>query len=167
MKTNFHKGFTLIELLVVISIIGVLSTVILSSLASAKLKGYDARRKQDLRSILTAYALYNSSGNGPLTNFGCSGTCGLSDTDPRFLQGLINAGTIGSLPKAPDNDASNPYMFYDYGPGTAQGFLVVTQLESVPARTTAFPGSCRFNWGGPNWCDVNISSTYYCLCYPY
>ena len=166
MKTTSSKGFTLIELLVVISIIGVLSTVVLSSLASAKLKGYDARRKQDLRSILTAYALYNTGGGGQLTNFGCGGTCQLSDTDPRFLQGLIAAGTLGTLPKAPNNGATNPYMFYDYGPGNPMGFMIVTQLESVQPQTAAFPGTCRpFNTA--NWCSTTQSSTFYCLCYPY
>ena len=53
-------GFTLIELLVVIAIIGILSSVVLASLNTARQKGRDARRLQDLKSIVTAVALADS-----------------------------------------------------------------------------------------------------------
>ncbi len=56
-KTD-NKGFTLIELLVVIAIIGLLSTVVFTSLNQARKKGRDGRRVQDINQIRGALELY-------------------------------------------------------------------------------------------------------------
>ncbi|MFA6006816.1 MAG: type II secretion system protein [Candidatus Paceibacterota bacterium] len=52
------KGFTLIELLVVIAIIGILTSVVLASLNSARSKGGDAGVKDNLASIRTQAEVY-------------------------------------------------------------------------------------------------------------
>jgi len=57
------KGFTLIELLVVIAVIGLLSTIVMVSLNSARAKARDARRKEDLKSIRTALEMYYNDNN--------------------------------------------------------------------------------------------------------
>lgn len=71
----FSRGFTLIELLVVIAIIGMLSSVVLASLNSARTRSRDARRVQDLTQIRNAIELYADTNkhypnsNGAWTSF--------------------------------------------------------------------------------------------------
>jgi general secretion pathway protein G len=65
------KGFTLIELLVVIAIIGILSSVVLASLNTARLKSRDTRRIADVKQIQLALALYfDSNSNYPTALYG-------------------------------------------------------------------------------------------------
>ena len=82
------RGFTIIELLVVITIIGLLATVVLAGLTSARQKGRDARRMGDLKQMSNAIALIGTGQIG--TSFaGCS---------PNTTTGAaINTCTIGSL----------------------------------------------------------------------
>ena len=59
-----NKGFTLIELLVVIAIIGILSSVVLASLNTARDKGEDAAKKANLNNIRAqAEIVYDDDGN--------------------------------------------------------------------------------------------------------
>lgn len=58
------NGFTLLELLIVIAIIGVLSTVVIGSISTAKEKAYIARTLEEFNSIHQALELYASDNGG-------------------------------------------------------------------------------------------------------
>jgi len=76
------KGFTLIELLVVIAIIGILSSVVLASLNSAREKGQVAKIKQELSSFRNQAGLFASNGGG------YAGVC----TDPTAASIIASLG---------------------------------------------------------------------------
>ena len=69
-----ERGFTLIELLVVIAIIGVLASMVMTSLSKAKAKARDARRVEDIRQIQNALEMYYAEhGRYPGSYWSCSG----------------------------------------------------------------------------------------------
>jgi prepilin-type N-terminal cleavage/methylation domain-containing protein len=65
---SVKRGFTLIELLVVIAIIGILSSIVLASLNTARIKSRDARRVADVKQLQLALQLfYDANSSYPTT----------------------------------------------------------------------------------------------------
>ena len=56
-----ESGFTLIEMLVVVAIIGLLASVVITGLGSARQKARDTRRISDIRQIQNALETYYSN----------------------------------------------------------------------------------------------------------
>lgn len=63
LNSSYSRAFTLIELLVVISIIGLLSSVVLSSLNSVRAKARDSVRLSELNQVSKALMLYFNDHN--------------------------------------------------------------------------------------------------------
>ncbi|MCX6715960.1 MAG: type II secretion system protein [Candidatus Taylorbacteria bacterium] len=102
---KYTRGFTLIELLVVIAIIGILSSIVLVSLNSARNKGKDARivsSVQQLRTQLEADyngADYRAGFSAANTIIQTAGSNYLTLTaDATTNGGTINAVTTGTYP---------------------------------------------------------------------
>lgn len=72
-KRFIQSGMTLVELLVVITIIGVLSTIILSSVSDSRTRAYDSKIRQQLASFRTAAEIYFQNQNP--NSYGVSSSC--------------------------------------------------------------------------------------------
>ena len=114
-KTYLQKGFTLIELLVVIAIIGILSSVVLASLSTARSKGKDGAVTSELSSMRSQAELYysttgaNSYGPTHAIATACtSGTDLFNDTAANNSLTTLLAGVIanGVTPKCGSASAS-------------------------------------------------------------
>ena len=116
MTNKINSGFTLIELLVVISIIGLLASVVLVSLNSARDKSKNAVRKATLRQLQAAVEIYYSYNETyPSTSASPTGLYAseVGDIQPNgnnndgdWIPGLAPT-YINKLPKDPEGGASN------------------------------------------------------------
>jgi len=126
------RGFTLIELLVVVAIIGILASVILSSLNSAREKGRDTKRIADLKQIATALEMYfNDYGRYPARNNARTGTeaCGGNSAWCSLVNDLNLY--ISSIPGDPLGSQINYRYYYDSDPGdNNQTYGMMVRLEA-------------------------------------
>lgn len=140
------NGFTLIELLVVISIIGLLASVVMASVNSARVKARDAKRKAEMREFTQGFEFYYDS-YGRYPPYRASSSCGGNrgdwatsmcsnsnwlTTDNNFLSFLP------VIPRDPVNRIGNddtPWWFaltYTYGVSAdGQQYDLLTNLENT------------------------------------
>ena len=133
--TGTSRGFTLIELLVVISIIGLLASVVLASLTSARLKARDAKRVSDLHQVTLALELYASTNGGYPARGGAA--------ELAEITGALVPNYFATLPTDPTNPTGGAGYRYCSGSSSAvsQSYTLLAILE----RTN-------------NWCDMYVGT---------
>lgn len=147
------RGFTLIELLVAIAIIGLLSSVVLASLSSARKKAKDARTLADMDQLALSIAMYADGSGGslpPAIPFRADGWADLSSvTTTPFMNNLVTGGYL-SRPFVFQGDN---YYYYRQGDFTAAGpfeFCTASTSAIIHFYTYDVPKYPFTNCGGYN-----------------
>ncbi len=125
------RGFTLIELLVVIAIIGVLSSVVLASLNTARMRSRDVVRMTIVKQIQSALAIYHLDRRDypTITENECGGTEGYTTSNNNFMQSLVTAGLLPTYPVDPGN-LNCAIQYYRSG---NDAYYIFYRLEAGPA----------------------------------
>jgi type II secretion system protein G len=130
-QLSSQRGFTLIELLVVIAIIGLLASIVLVSLNSARAKARDARRKADLRQLQMALELYyDKYGAYMYDTFNGWETC---DTTQNDIRKLVTEGFLAKIPCDPLKQGNYHYYFDPEGcsGSSCTNYCIYTTLEAT------------------------------------
>ncbi len=146
MNKSNSKGFTLIELLVVIAIIGLLSTLAVVALNSARQKSRDSKRVADVKQMQTALELFFADQN--LYPAAASATVlGYNATPANALKILCSTPAAGFVT-------------------TATGCAATTYMGLVPAAPLPVETGCTSGTNDYTYTSASPYSTYtltFCL----
>ena len=138
MKILSKKGFILIELLVVVAIIGLLASVVLTSLNSTRAKARDAKRAAELGQGSKALEFYYDSFGGypewSTASWGidCAGFRGDAGTSNTFMQPLFTSGFLKDYVKDPRITSAGTCLYQYRSEKSTQAYRLLFQYETKP-----------------------------------
>ena len=173
-------GFTLIELLIVVAIIGLLATISILALNSARAKARDAKRTADIYQISQAMMMYYDA-NGKFPTSSSVICLGFNDGENCWGDASLLGSTsfnsalkpyINALPKDPSYNQrtqgngyiyipSNQSVAYHCSASNSNGHLILWYPDSKTG--SSFPDSDCLGKGYNACCgSVNCSHGYFC-----
>lgn len=171
---DYRGAFTIIELLVVIAIIGLLSTIVTTSVKDSRAKARDSRRMEDLVQIRNAFYLYYEKKEDWMeAGSGCGGGAGgwgwfNYQQSPSFYpksmsQCLVDEGVIsgeiidptgGKVNSSPNNDIY-AYMKATCSTTIGKKTFLYAKLETKSQSEIATDNTCQNTW------DTQYGMNYY------
>ena len=147
------SGFTLIELLVVIAIIGVLASIVLASLNSARRKSRDARRITDIKQIQLALELYYD-GQSPTPQYPPAVAPDVPCTN---FSGLSVLAAGGYIPQVPQDPQGGCYRYTSNAPtATRTTYHLGATLEEATNPALSNDKDCNSVTNSPV-CSTGVS----------
>lgn len=145
-----RKGFTLIELLVVIAIIGILASIVMVSLNSARTSARDTSRIAQIREVKTAIDMFFlDHGRYPQGSNGCTTLPDLTELEP-----YIN---ISSIKDPVYESTGNNFRYARVDNGN--GYAIRITFEDTNQPGTDSDGQCiTGNNFGANPCNWGLGS---------
>ena len=125
-KQKFTAGFTLVEMVVVLAIIGIVTSIVLMSMSTARSQSRDKKKISDVKSIQLALELYY------LKN------ATSSNSYPDTLAALAASPEGNGLPPEIDDNSTNTvYQYISYNPSNSdkcRSYHLGTILENSNAQ---------------------------------
>ncbi len=183
MSKTLTRGFTLIELLVVISIIGLISSIVLTAVSNARMKSRDTQRIQAMEEMSKALALYyHDNGYYPPSANIVGNVNGNVFSDPARTGwtnfAILLSPYIASLPSDPVNTVTaytgiyGATVRYGYGyrsyptTGTPTEYDLIARLETpnhlLSCANKQWISHAGNNMGsnyGTVWCQAPIGGS--------
>lgn len=143
---SLSKGFTLIEMIIVMAILGILFTIVLVNVTSARERARDASKKGGLHALRIALNLYqNNYGGFPATGDGTTfNACGAGGTSPcpvcstaDFTAGGAAGCDVTYMKSLPRDGSNFAFRYYPCDSGDSYRALVTLENASDPELATS------------------------------